>query len=106
LNINRTGGKFKQGEHMSGKKVRYSSKGIGELPKDKPVLYKILTEAGNPNYVGVAHRGRAQERLLEHIGEIPGASVSVKQFGSIADARKEEAKVIKREQPKYIEKGK
>ncbi|MFH1026050.1 MAG: hypothetical protein V1764_05160 [Nitrospirota bacterium] len=66
----------------------------------------MFAESGNLNYVGVAQRGRAQERIREHIGEIPGASVSVKQFSSIAEARKEEAKVIKQEQPKYNEKGK
>lgn len=91
---------------MSGKKVRYNNKGISELPKNKPILYKIQTEAGNLNYVGVAQRGRAQERIREHIGEIPGASVLVEQFDSIVKARKEEAKVIKQEQPKYNEKGK
>ncbi len=91
---------------MSSKKVHYSNKGISDLPNDKPVLYKIQTEASNINYVGVAQRGRVQERIKEHIGQIPGSSVSVKQFSSIAEARKEETKVIKQEQPKYNEKGK
>lgn len=90
---------------MGVKKVHYNSRGISELPKDKPVLYEILTEGGKLNYVGVAKRGRAQERIQEHIGEIPGASVSVKQFSSIAEARKREANLIKQEKPKYNEKG-
>jgi hypothetical protein len=91
---------------MGTKKVSYSSKGISQVPKDKPVLCRIETEGGKTNYVGVAKRGRAQERILEHVGEIPGASVLVKQFGSIADARKKEANVIKQEQPKYNKEGK
>ena len=91
---------------MGNKKVRYSNKGIRELPIDKPVLYKIQTESGNVNYAGVAQRGRAQERIKEHIGQIPGATVMVQQFSNIAEARKEETKVIKREQPKYNDKGK
>lgn len=90
---------------MGSKKVPYNNKGIKELPKDKPVLYRIETAGGNPNYVGVAKRGRAQERIREHIGENPGASVSVRQFSSIAEARKEETRVIKQKQPRYNEKG-
>jgi hypothetical protein len=91
---------------MGTKKVSYSDKGVNELPIDKPVMYKILTGTRNTNHVGIAQRGRAQERILEHIGEIPGTSVSVKQFSSIAGARKEEARVMKQEQPKYNKNGK
>ena len=58
------------GGFMGTKKVHYNSKGISELPKDKPVLCKIDTAGGN----------------------------------LFADARKEGAKVIKQEQPKYYEK--
>jgi len=43
---------------------------------------------------------------MEHIGEIPGASVRVEQFNSIEDARNKESNVIKRNQPKYNEQDK
>ena len=68
-------------------------------------IYRIKTESGNTNYVGIAQRGRVQDRVAEHIGEIPGASVSVEQFGSIADARKNEANILNRNKPKYNKQG-
>ena len=36
---------------MGTKKVPYSNKGVSELPINKPVLYRILTNSGNINYV-------------------------------------------------------
>jgi hypothetical protein len=86
---------------MSTKKVKYTKEGIGQLPNDKPVLYRIETESKNLNYVGVAKRGRVKERIIEHLGEIPGATVRIEQFSSISNAQKKEAGVIKRNQPKY-----
>ena len=86
---------------MGTKKVKYRKEGIGQLPNDKPVLYRIETESGNLNYAGVAKRGRVQERITEHLGEIPGATVRIEQFSSISNAKKKEANVIKRNQPKY-----
>ena len=86
---------------MSTKKVNYDSPGIDKLPNDKPVLYRIETESGKPNYVGIAGRGRVKERISEHIDDIPGAKVRIEQFSSIKDAEKKETNVIKRSQPKY-----
>jgi len=91
---------------MATKKVNYTKSGVNKLPDDKPVLYRIQTECGKDNYVGVAQRGRVRERIEEHIGEIPGSMVSIEQFESIDAARDKEAKVIKQEQPKYNEQGK
>ena len=34
---------------MGKKKVKYNKTEIEQLPNDKPVLYKIETEGGNPN---------------------------------------------------------
>jgi excinuclease UvrABC nuclease subunit len=90
---------------MGTKKVRYTKEDINKLPNDKPVLYRIETEGGNPNYVGVAKRGRVRERIEEHLGQIPGANVRIEQFNSIDDAKEKEARVIKRNQPKYNEQG-
>lgn len=83
------------------KKTRYNKTSIEQIPNDKPVLYRIETESGNLNYAGIAQRGRVQDRIKEHLGEIPGATVSVEQFSSISDARKKEKNVIKRNKPKY-----
>ena len=57
------------------------------------------------NYTGIAKRGRVTERIKEHIGEIPGATVSIEQFSSIDDAKKKEVNVIKRNKPKYNKQG-
>lgn len=91
---------------MGTKKVKFNKSGIDKLPVDKPVLYRIETEAGNLNYAGISKRGQAQERIADHLGEIPGATVKIEQFDSIADARKKEANVIKKNQPKYNTQGK
>jgi len=92
---------------MAKKTVNNNKTSIGKLPNDKPVMYKIKTEGGNVNYVGVAKKGRVQERIEEHLqGQedyVPGAKVQIEQFGSIAEARKMEAAAIKRIQPKHNE---
>jgi predicted GIY-YIG superfamily endonuclease len=91
---------------MSTKKVKYNKQGIEQLPDDKPVLYRIETEAGRPNYIGVAQRGRLRERLSEHLGKIPGATVRIEQFDDIKDAMKKEINVIRRAKAKYHRQGK
>ncbi len=95
---------------MSKKTVNNNETNIGKLPNDKPVMYKLKTEGGRVNYVGVAKKGRVQDRLKEHLpGEkdyVPGAKVQIEQFDSIAEAKKKEAAVIKRTQPKHNEQGK
>jgi len=83
---------------MAKKTVTNSKKGIDRLPDSKPVVYKIKTESGRVNYVGVAKRGRVQERLKEHLpggkDYVPGAKVQIEQCGSIAEARKKETTII------------
>ncbi len=91
---------------MATRKVDYNRSGIEKLPDDKPALYRIQTEGGKENYVGVAQRGRVRERITEHLGEIPGARVSIEQFDSIDEARAKEADVIGRASPKYNRQGK
>ena len=49
---------------MAKKTVDFNKSGAAKLPIDKPVVYKIKTAAGKTNYVGVAKRGRAQERAM------------------------------------------
>ena len=83
------------------KKTNYNQSSIDKLPNDKPALYRIETKSGNLNYAGIAKKGRVSERIKEHLGEIPGAIVSIEQFDSIADARSKEKNVISRNRPKY-----
>jgi len=91
---------------MGTKKVKFNENDIDQLPNNKPVLYRIETENGTLNYVGVAKRGRVRERLKEHLGLIPGDTVRIEQFNSIDEARKKEANVIKRSKPKYNKQNK
>lgn len=93
---------------MAKKTVKYSKKGTDKLPNDKPVVYKIKTVGGKTNYVGVAKRGRAQERIQEHLddGIIPGAKVQIEQVSSYAEAREKEQNIISRTKPKYNKQGK
>jgi len=91
---------------MGKKTTNFNKKGINKLPNDKPVLYKIKTQLGGTNYAGVAKKGRVQERLEEHLGEIPGNKVQIEQFNTIRAAEKKESNIIKIIQPKYNEKGK
>ncbi|MEW6586597.1 MAG: hypothetical protein AB1442_13450 [Nitrospirota bacterium] len=93
---------------MSHKTVNFNQSGTAKLPNNKPVVYKIQTASGKTNYVGIAKRGRVQERIQEHLdtGEIPGTKVQIKQVSSIQEAAKQELRIISRTQPKYNEKDK
>ena len=91
---------------MAKKTVRFNKGGVGKLPQQKPVLYRIQTEGGKDNYVGIAKRGRVQARITEHLGEIPGAKVQIEQMSRIQDALTKEARLIVRGQPKYNKRGK
>ena len=91
---------------MGRKTTNFNKTGISKLSNDKPVVYKIQTPAGKTNYAGIAKKGRVQERLNEHLGNIPGAKVQIEQFGSIKEAAKKEGNVISRSKPRYNEKGK
>jgi predicted GIY-YIG superfamily endonuclease len=90
----------------SKKTVKFTESGIGNLSKNKPVVYKILTENNRNNYTGIAKRGRVQERITEHLGKIPGAKVQIEQMNSIRDAGRKESSIISRSKPKYNKAGK
>lgn len=93
---------------MVKKTVKFNRTGASQLPNDKPVVYKIQTRGGKTNYVGVAKRGRVQDRIREHLnaGQIPGAKVQIEQVSSIQDAQKKEQNIISRTKPKYNDQGK
>ena len=92
---------------MATKTVPFNACGVGDLPNDKPVVYRIKTEGNRTNYVGVARRGRVQERIREHVSSsrIPGAKVQVEQKPSIREARATEKRVIARSKPRYNRHG-
>jgi len=95
---------------MAKKTVSNNKTSISKLPNDKPVMYKIKTDGGRVNYVGVAQRGRVQDRLKEHLpggkDYVPGVKVQIDQVASIAEARKMEAAAIDKIQPKHNKQGK
>ena len=88
---------------MATKTVPFNTRGAGALPNDKPVVYRIKNAKNRTNYVGIAHRGRVQERIREHISNerIPGAKVQIEQKSSIREARATEKRVIARSRPRY-----
>lgn len=91
---------------MGKKTVKFTKKDISNLPNDKPVIYKILTPTNKNNYTGKAKRGRVQERITEHLGQIPGVKVQIEQMPSVSEAEKKESNIISRTKPKYNKKGK
>jgi len=95
---------------MARKTVSFNKTGIGKLPDDKPVLYRIQSEGGKTNYAGIAKRGRVQERLEEHLpggkDPVPGVKVQIEQMKRVEQAREVEARVIARSKPKYNDQGK
>ena len=94
---------------MARKTVNFNRTGIGKLPNDKPVVYKIKTSGGKTNYVGIAKRGRVQDRLEEHLvgrDKVPGTKVQIEQMGRVDEARAKESKVIGRSKPRYNKQGK
>ena len=88
----------------SRKTVKFNESSIRNLPNNKPVVYKILTENNNNNYTGIAKKGRVQDRLIEHLGKIPGTKVRIEQMSSINDAAEKESNIISRSNPKYNKK--
>ena len=91
---------------MAKKTADYNKTGIEKLVDNKPIVYRIQTQSGKDNYVGVAKRGRVSDRIAEHLGEIPGAKVKIEQHANLRDAKASEARIIKRQQPKYNDKSK
>jgi excinuclease UvrABC nuclease subunit len=95
---------------MGKKTVGFNLSGLEKLPNDKPAVYKIKTDGSNTNYVGIAKRGRLQERLQEHLpggkDYIPGSKVEIEQMHSISEARQKESNIIKKSKPRYNKQGK
>ncbi|MCH7905324.1 MAG: GIY-YIG nuclease family protein [Armatimonadetes bacterium] len=90
---------------MAKKTVRMNKSGVDKLPDDKPVVYKIKSDSGKNNYTGIAKRGNVQERVGDHLkggkDYVPGTKVQIEQKKSISEARQQEKRIIKQQQPKY-----
>lgn len=83
------------------KTASYDKPGIKTLADDKPIVYRIQNKNGKDLYVGAARRGRAHEAIAEHLGRIPGATVTIQGFNSIEEAKIAEQRIINRCEPKY-----
>ena len=85
--------------------ITFTRENIEKLPENKPTIYIIITRNLNYNYIGLAPRGRIQERLFEHLPSgpdaIPGAKIIVEQVDNIVAARSKMEQLIRRKLPKY-----
>ena len=89
-------------------KKPFSKRQIRNIPDNKPSVYELLNRKGDNIYTGIAKRDRVQDRLEEHLpgakDSVPGAAgFRIKPMPSIDQAKREEKKIIKREDPKYNE---
>lgn len=96
---------------MVKKTVKFTRDGIGNLPNDKPVVYRIKNRNNENIYTGIAKRGRVKDRLNEHLlgGTDPirsGVKIQIEQTKSISEAEKKESNIISRSKPKCNIKGK
>lgn len=89
----------------------FNKTNIKDVPADKPIVYRLLNNAGDELYDGIAKRSRVQERLLEHLNlkkeKISGATkIKIAQFSNLQKAEKVEKQLIKKLQPKFNIEGK
>ena len=86
-------------------KMNFNKTNILSVPANKPILYQLDTAGGNPNYIGVAKRGRSHKRLCDHLpsgaSPVPAKTLKIRRFSSIAEAKVAEKRAIKSKQPKY-----
>ncbi|WP_414587491.1 hypothetical protein [Scytonema sp. PCC 10023] len=78
---------------------------FSQLPNDKPVVYKILTEGEKNNYTGVAKRGKVYVTLQQHLqggkNYVPGSKVRIERIDSIQQAQQKADRIITTSKPKY-----
>lgn len=90
---------------------KFTKENIGNVPKDKAIVYKIKNAEGDNLYTGVAGRGRVQDRLMEHKTlkreSIPGGTrFQITQVKNKDRAEQIEKQIIRKEQPKFNEQNK
>ncbi len=89
----------------------FNKEGIESLAKDKPVVYKILNSKDKNIYTGHSKKGNVEQRIKDHLpgGQDPvrgGKKVVINQKSSVAEAKKSEGRIIKKDQPSQNIKGK
>lgn len=90
-------------------KKSFNKEMIETISADQPNGYELFDIKGELSYVGIAKRGRINERLLEHYDysefnkEI--THFATKEFSSIDQAKEWEEKVIESEDPKFNKQG-
>jgi len=90
---------------------KFNKTSIKNIPEGKPILYRFQNNSGNELYLGIAKKGRVQERLQEHLAlkreKIPGAAkVKFAQFSSVEKVKKAEKQLIKKLEPKFNKQNK
>lgn len=90
---------------------KFTKTNIQKVPENKSVVYKIKNIRGDNLYTGIAGRGRAQNRLLEHKQLkreiIPGGTkFQFTQAKNKERAEQIEKQIIRKEQPKFNEQNK
>lgn len=90
---------------------KFTKENIKDTPRNKAIVYKIKNTDGKNLYTGIARRGRAEDRLMEHKllkkDLIPGGTrFQIAQVKNKDRAEQIEKQIIKKEQPKFNIKGK
>jgi excinuclease UvrABC nuclease subunit len=85
---------------------KFNKTSIKKIEEGNPIIYRLLNNADQELYTGVAKRNRNQDRLLEHINlkkeKIAGATkIKIAQMSTIEKAKKAEKSLIKKLQPKF-----
>jgi len=90
---------------------KFNKTNIKQLPESKPIIYEFKNNTNEDLYVGIAKRGRVQERLNEHLNKpgekIPGVTkVKIAQAPNLEKAKIFEKQLIKKLKPKFNVKNK
>ncbi len=85
---------------------KFTKTNVGNVPKNKAIIYKIKNADGKNLYTGIAGCGRSQKRLIEHKDikedKIPGGTkFQYAQVKTKVSAHKIEKSIIRKEQPKF-----
>ncbi len=90
---------------------KFNKTNVGNVPKNKAIVYEITNGAGKNLYTGVAGRGNVQQRLTDHLkfkkDHIPGGTkFKIAQVKDKPRALQVEKQIIKKEGPKFNEQHK
>jgi len=85
---------------------KFNKTNIKNIPENKPIIYRFLSNSNEELYIGIAKRNRTQDRLLEHLltkeEKIAGATkIKISQTANLESAKKIEKRLIEQLQPKF-----